>query len=561
MLLLASVVFGGAGADEAFQFLPEEDAELLKHRTEAFRSIPKEQRIPFLVREMRRLLSMRRRRLATAEPEHLAGLLAKEKPVVAEVVLRALPSLLANSVQAALPSSKKTQLRREPSPEVFSFVRWKLEEELQNASISALFRFEDILGLQARELITVCDRMGARVFATALAGLPSGERQSFFDSLPPDQRILAQKACDAAGQMRPLQANDSRRLLELYGGTANSSSALRSAGVRRIMRACLSESADFASKMARRHEGELGKLLSHWLDEEKGKKVQGDGGRADILDQLEFLAKRGFVERPLVLSKPKIIPVTPPPKAAARAKPAPLGSVPSVGSARLAAPPAMKPSRVPAEKLPKPTPSRLVGPGGERGNLPMASPAANRSHRLPKPHTIERSAAQPPKTAHVRRPSPSPEITEAKRPLPPPKTTEARRPSPPPEITEARRPSPPPEITEARRPSPPPKTAGARRPSPSYEITEAKRPLPLPKAAETRRPSPSPEITEARRPVSPSTPNMPTGKAAGIRMPSPQSAPRRPMPGGAGALRQGNERTAQATHGQRNIGEKPTRKG
>jgi plasmid stabilization system protein ParE len=378
MLLLASVVFGGAQDDEAFGFLPEEEAELLKHRSEAFRSIPKEQRIPFLVREMRRMLSMRRRRLATADSEHLAGFLAKEKPVVAEVVLRTLPSLLAHSVQAVLPGFRETQLHKEPKAEVLSIVRWKLEEELQNSSVSAFFQFGDLMGLQARELITICDRMGARVFATALAGLPSGERQSFLEALPPDQRMLAQKACDAV-KARHLQASDARRLLELYHAAESPSAALRSAGARRVMRACLAESVDFASKMARRHEGELGRLLSHWFDGEKGKQTQGDGGRADILEQLEFLARRGFLERPLILPKPK---EAPKPHAPARARAAPAMGV---GSARLAAPSTMKPSRALPEKPPRPMPH----PGREGENV---TGPASRLKQLPKPQAAEPTA-------------------------------------------------------------------------------------------------------------------------------------------------------------------------
>ena len=385
MLLLASVVFGGAQSDEALGFLPEEEAELLKDRSAAFRSIPKEQRIPFLVREMRRMLSMRRRRLATADPEHLARFLAKEKPVVAEVVLRALPSLLAHSVQAALPGFRETQLRKEPRAEVFSIVRWKLEEELQHSSVSASFQFADLLGLQARELITLSDRMGARLFATALAGLPEDARQHFFEALPPDQKMLAQRACEAA-KTRHMQAGDARRFLELYQSTENPSNALRSAGARRILRACLAESVEFASKLARQHEGELGKLLSHWFEEEKDKKIQGDSGRTDIIEQLEFLAKRGFLERPLILPKTREVSK---PKAPARERAASAGM--GVGSARLAAPSSMQPPRV--EKLPKPTPSKIVPSGKERENVSAVSRVASHAHPQPKPKTTDAAAA------------------------------------------------------------------------------------------------------------------------------------------------------------------------
>jgi len=349
---------------------------------------------------MRRMLNMRRRRLATAEPEHLAGLLAKEKPVVAEAVLRVLPSSLAHSVQAALPGFRGTPARKEPRAEVFSIVRWKLEEELRNFSASALFQFEDLMGLQARELITLCDRMGARVFATTWAALPSGERQSFFEALPPDQRMLAQKANEAAQarQLKAMQAGDARRLLELHGASQAPASTLRSAGARRIMRACLAQSAEFASKMAQRHEGELGALLSRWFKEEKGTQIRGDGGRADILEQLEFLAKRGFLERPLMLAKPKVVPVAQSAQAPARA-----ASTSGASSARLV-PSAMKSSQSLPERLPRPTLSKLMGPGGMRGNVAELSRATGNIHLLPKPHSTEASmASSSPRAAGVER--------------------------------------------------------------------------------------------------------------------------------------------------------------
>ena len=418
MLLLASVVFGRSQAAKAFEFLPEEEAALLKHRFEAFQSIPKEQRLLFSRHEMRCMLNARRRRLATAEPEHLAGLLSKEKPVVAEVVLRVLPAFLAQAVQAALPGFRETPLRREPRAEVLSVVRWKLEEKLQNLPQRTRFQFGQLAGLQTRELMTLCDRMGARVFATSLAGLPEPERQRFLEALPPDQKMLAQKACEAATERR-LQTHEARRFLELYQATQNPSTALRSAGAQRVIRACLAESPEFASKIAQKHKDELGKLLSRWLEEEKDKPARGDRGRADILEQLEFLAKRGFVERPLILN-PKVVS---PPKA-----PAPPKAVSSMGvsAARLPAPPSKLPGKPPAPK--PPVPSKVSTPQAKEnvatrpersppsrtdGVKRLAPPSLKATNEKPLPqpllHTANaRSSAPPaPKVSGVEQTNPS----------------------------------------------------------------------------------------------------------------------------------------------------------
>jgi len=595
MLLLASVVFGGAWADEAFQFLPEEEAELLKHRSGAFRAIPKEQRIPFLVQKMRRMLSMRRKRLATADPKHLAELLSKEKPVVAEVVLRTLPSALAHSVQAALPGFQETQMHREPRAEVLSIVRWKLEEKLQNASVSAHFRFEDVMGLQPGELITVCDRMGVRVFATALAGLPSGERQNFFDVLPPDQRMLAQKACEAAGT-RHLQANDARRLLELYGAMESPSSAIRSAGARRIIKACLAESVDFASKMTRRYEGELGKLLANWFEKEKEKKIRADGGKEDLLEQLEFLAKRGFLERPFILPSPEVSIAQLP----GQKRLAPSSSL-GMASARLPAPPNIKPSRLSARKLPEPTPSKLVRPGSQRENVAAVSQPRSHPNRLPKPQIPERlGSSPPPQAASAKQLALPPSEVRAKR-LPPPSSSQAasaKQLAVPPSEVRVKRLLPPPssQAASAKQLAVPPSEVRAKRlppPPPSktkvQDVTvtaSTERPvLPLPsfrttgqhetagKSSVARMPAHKEERTDHKGFTDKSAVARVSahkeertdhkgfiGKSSVVRVPALQSVPRKRTAEGVGSIRQEGDNATQGYRVQKDIGEKPNRK-
>jgi len=546
MLLLASVVFGRAGAEEAFQFLPEEEAELLTHRFGAFRSIPKEQRIPFLVREMRRMLSMRRRRLATADPKHLAGLLAKEKPVVTQVILRALPAPLAHSVQKALPGFRAMQLYREPRAEVLSIVRWKLEEELQNSSVSAHFRFEDLMGLQARELITVCDRMGARVFATALAGLPSGERQNFFAALPPDQRMLAQRACDVA-KTQHLQAKDARRLLELYGATEDPSAAIRSAGIRRIMKACLAESSAFASTITRRYEGELGGLLLHWLEKEKGKQVRGDGGRADILEQLEFLARRGFLERPLILPKPGVL-------VARLFKPK--EPDPSLGPARQAESSLAKSPRLSSQKLLAPTPSKLVHLGSHK-NAAVVSPARSHSERLSKPQAAKRLVPS----------SSSSQVADTKRlSLASPKT--AGKPS---SLKAARQGMPKSSGIRKDEKGFTGKSALARMPTHMDESSGhrvfAKKPIVTHKSTHENEPS-GPKIFTGKSAVArmPAPTDEPvghkgfTGKSAVVRVPALQSVPRRRTAEEANPTKRKDDKPIERYRAQEDVGEKPNRK-
>src|SRR3954465_15220778 len=103
MLLLTAVTFGGNECTGAFPPLPDEEAEILKHRAQALLQIPRDKRIPFLVQEIKRLVTARRRQLAGVDPVRLAEGWTKERSAMVEVVLRALPSALADAVRKEVP--------------------------------------------------------------------------------------------------------------------------------------------------------------------------------------------------------------------------------------------------------------------------------------------------------------------------------------------------------------------------------------------------------------------------------------------------------------------------
>lgn len=337
MLLLTSLAFGGSEAVTAYAHLTPDEEELLKHRAEGLNQIPRDKRVPLLVQEIKKLVQQRRRQLGSADPRRLAALLKNERPALAEVVLSAVPGEVAAVVRAELRLSQAVRLTREVKPEVLAIVRWKLEDALRSSSAQlGSFRFTDVMTLQQRELLAVADRMGARVLATAVAGLGEGAAD-FLGKLPPDQRSLASKAAEA-GAARRLTEKDAKLVLDMHGAMENPSLGLRSAGVQRIVRAAYAQSADFAKNLASRHQGELGKLLQRWLRDEKGKPVKGDGGRMDIVEQLERLAQKGVVDRPMRLPPPLLPPKPPAPQ---QAPPPPRLAEPPRS---LTAPPARKPT-------------------------------------------------------------------------------------------------------------------------------------------------------------------------------------------------------------------------
>jgi hypothetical protein len=382
MLLLTSLAFGGSEAVGAYEHLDQNEEELLKHRAAGVLQIPREKRIPLLVQEIKRLVTQRRRQLASADPKRLAVLLKKERSTVVEVVLGALASDLANAVRAEMGNPAPVKLLRDVKPEVLSIVRWKLEDAMRsNAPQVGSFRFTDLSMMQQREILAVADRMGARVLATAVAGLSDADRAAFFGPLPPDQRQLAQRAAEA-GAARRLTEKDAKLVLEMHGALENPSLGMRSAGIQRIIRACYAQSPDFAQRFAERHQGEIGKLLNRWLREEKGKPVKGDGGRLDIVEQIERLAQKGIIDRPMRLPPP----MKAPPAAAPPVLRPPPGSASPSNSKVLVAPPARRstgsvaqaPALPPAPRS-RPIPSSSGAPAGAPRRDLMADREARRA--------------------------------------------------------------------------------------------------------------------------------------------------------------------------------------
>lgn len=346
MLLLTAITFGGQEGVAALEHLAPEDGELLLHRAQEIMHIPREKRIPFLVQEIKKLVKDRRGQLWNAEPEKLAALIQKERGALAEVVLRALPSVLAEAVRAHLPQ-RPVKLSREVRPQVLDIIRWKLEERLKHSSGSqAAFKFTDVLMLQPRELLTVCDRLGARVLGPALAGLEDAQREGLIAALPPDMKSLASKAVQANAP-RKLPSEEAKEQLAVHDGLKNLAGAIRSAGTQRLARACVSQSAEFAARMLERHRGDFGSLLAKWVRDERSKPASRmtDGGRADIVADLERLAARGLIERPVRLT-PQRPALNPPPMRGA------------------------PPSR-------EPPPARMP-PGAERSNVVQPPPAPRR---------------------------------------------------------------------------------------------------------------------------------------------------------------------------------------
>lgn len=345
MLLLTTVAFGGQEALPDFDHLPASEGALLRHRAEQLLEIPREKRIPLLIHELKRRMAVQRSQLLSVEPQALAALLASERQAVAEVVLRALPASHAEQVRALLPPIT-VKLQREVRPDVINAVRWKLEARLAQSAAHLPLRFVDVLLFEPRDHYGLCDRLGARALATAVAGLSAEARATFDAGLTPDQRALADAAADLV-RARALNPEDAQELISIHQGDGTSGDALRSAGAQRLARACIAQSPELAARLLEKHRGGFGQMFMHWVREERGRARPGDGGRTEVLAELEAMVREGVADRPLRAPPRKVKPATPPPAAApveARSEPegraAPAPRRPSAPGLVVGAPPA-----------------------------------------------------------------------------------------------------------------------------------------------------------------------------------------------------------------------------
>jgi hypothetical protein len=402
MLLLTAVTFGGQDSLGSLDFLPDAEAEILKHRAREILAMPRERRIPLLVQEMQRLVKPRRGQLWATGPEQLAQLLLRERGVTRQVLLRALPSGLADSVRRCLPPDRRPN-GREVRTEVLDILRGKLEDILVRATPEgASFKFADVLLLQPREMLTLLDALGTRALAPALAGLTSDEQETFVAGLPPGLRASVDDAMILA-RVRRLRAEDAREALQAHAGGTGADS-VRSAGTQRMARALLAQSTDFALRVLERQTPEVRAVLSRWLKEERSRAVnRGDGGRLDVVAELERLAQHSMVDRPLRPAQaiagalngasaglpppgfaPQRPPLLPPPRAQAALRMAQgaLGNAPKgVASSKPAprsSPPSSEPTREPLRE-----PSRKSPGGAEARRVPGKQTAGKPGGRGP----------------------------------------------------------------------------------------------------------------------------------------------------------------------------------
>ncbi|MGI5864253.1 MAG: hypothetical protein ACOX6T_19655 [Myxococcales bacterium] len=363
MLLLTAVTFGGQEGVQAFDFLPDEEADVLRHRAGQILAIPRDKRVPFLVQEIKRFVTGRKAYdLRAADPKRVAEVLGGERDAMVEVILRAMPASVADDVRIEL-AQPVMELRREIRPDILSVIRWKVEQRLATAMPKPSgFAIVDLLVLSSGELICLADVLGAKWLSPLVAPLPDEAREAFLKQLPPDQRLQLARAIQDRPPARRTEAEAAREAVKRLVEGIEPHQALRMAGLRRIARACLAQSPELAARLIEKQRGELGRQIARCVSEErKAPRRSDEAVKREVLDELELLADRGLVERPVRLPPPPI-PKRPPPRPIRDLSPPEPRPPPRAPSA--AAPPAPGAQRAPSPAGARPRVSSPSNPGG-----------------------------------------------------------------------------------------------------------------------------------------------------------------------------------------------------
>jgi hypothetical protein len=308
-LLLTLMSFAGSGAGELMALLPDDEQAMMRQKAGTLEEIPKEKRVPLMVRELKQLMTFRALKgLEGVEPSWLSSGFKGESPRTIAVVLMHMPSSISRQIIARLPEAVRNalpvreELRGVPM-EVIKLVRARfdakfatmpLERDLQDLA------FGDIVLLNAKELVTLVRHMGADELACAFLAAGKRALAELLGKLPPDdaeELIAAVKRTDGKDQMEIKAAQ--AFLGRILGNFHNTDELFQKAGLYRLARAIVVEDALTIRQLTQRFPRAHGRLLGEYLERVR-ERPSGDAQlvrlRDAVLDVVVNLSRRGKIE-------------------------------------------------------------------------------------------------------------------------------------------------------------------------------------------------------------------------------------------------------------------------
>jgi flagellar motor switch protein FliG len=307
-LLLTLSSFGGSGARDLLAHLPDEEARALADKAARLDEIPKEKRVPLMVRELKQLMSFRAMKgLEGVEPSWLSAGFKGESPRVIAIVLLHMPSSIARQVVARLPEAvrralpSREELKGVPM-EVVKLVRARFDAKFATMPLEGgltELRFQDVILLNARELVTLVRHVGADEIACAFLAVGKRALAEFLSKLRPEdaeELVAAVKRTPARDQMEKKAAQGF--LAKVLGAFHDTDELFQKAGLYRLARAITVEDALYVRQLAQRFPRAHGRLLNEYLARAQELPFE-DGAirqlRDQLLDAVVELSSRGKI--------------------------------------------------------------------------------------------------------------------------------------------------------------------------------------------------------------------------------------------------------------------------
>lgn len=309
-LLLTTMSFGGANAEELLEFLPDDEMGPLREKIQTLNEIPKEKRIPLMVRQLRQLLQFRATKgLEGVEPSWLIAGFRGESPRTVAIVLMHMPSSITRQIQSRLPEAVRNamptrqELRVIPL-EIVKLVRARFDSKFASMPTEHELeevRFADVVLLTARELVTLVRKVGANELAVAFVAVGKRALAELLGRLPPEhaeELISAVKRVTSADQVEFQEAQ--AFLSRVMGNFHNTDELFQKAGLYRLARSIAMEESVFVRQLSQRFPRAHGRLLTDYLTRVRQQEPEAPDRimrlRDQVLEEVADLARRGKID-------------------------------------------------------------------------------------------------------------------------------------------------------------------------------------------------------------------------------------------------------------------------
>lgn len=301
--------FGGSQSKELLSLLPDDEAHALAAKAAKLEEIPKEKRVPLMVRELKQTMTFRAvKGLEGVEPSWLSAAFKGESPRIVAIVLMHMPSSITKQVVARLPEAvrdampSREELKRVPMS-VVKLVRARFDAKFASMPLErdvAELRFADLVLLTAKELVSVVRHVGADEIACAFLAVGKRALAEFLSKLAPEdaeELIAAVRRADIKDQMELKAARGF--LGKVLEGFNNTDELFQKAGLYRLARAISVEDGTYTRQISQRFPRAHGRLLGEYLakvrenglDEPQVRRL-----RDMVLDVVVNLSRRGKIE-------------------------------------------------------------------------------------------------------------------------------------------------------------------------------------------------------------------------------------------------------------------------